>query len=86
MLEGDAMQIVVNAGKVKERNRSNFGQIVDDIRSVLDTLQFWQVCHVKAREANGVARRLAKVAVQQGVDQAWMEVILGFICDNVMLE
>lgn len=39
MLEGDAIQIVVNAVKVKERNRSNFGQIVDDIRSVLNTLQ-----------------------------------------------
>jgi hypothetical protein len=47
MLEGDAIQIVVNAVKVKERNRSNFGQIVDDIKSVLNTLQFWQVCHVK---------------------------------------
>lgn len=39
MLEEDVMEIV-NAVKAKEKNWSNFGKLVDDIRRVLKTLQF----------------------------------------------
>lgn len=84
ILEGNAMQ-VVNAVKAEDRKWSSFGQLMEDIRGVLNTLQDWKICHVK-REVNGIAHILAKIAVQRVIDHAWIEETPICIVDNVLFE
>jgi hypothetical protein len=57
---------------------------VNDIKSILNTLQFWQIFHVKMN-GNVVAHRLAKVVVKHVINLAWMEEISSCICDDVLL-
>jgi hypothetical protein len=83
-LKGDALQ-VVNAVKSQGRNWSMYGHIIDDIREVLNCMQYWQIGHV-SRVVNFVAHSLAKAGVKQVINQVWMEEISNCICDLVLLE
>jgi ribonuclease HI len=53
LLKGDALQIV-NAVKTTRRNWSNFGHIVDGIKTELSQLRSWRIEHAK-RNANTTA-------------------------------
>jgi hypothetical protein len=44
---------IMNVVKTQDRNWSNLEQLVNDIRGGLNTLQDWQICHVR-REASVV--------------------------------
>jgi hypothetical protein len=71
ILEGDALTIV-KAIESSVPIQYMFGQIIDDIRVVLDSRRSWRVCHTK-RGANGAAHGLAKEAIHGVGDRIWME-------------
>ncbi|GLT61043.1 hypothetical protein SLA2020_337780 [Shorea laevis] len=58
ILEGDSLQ-VVKAVAATSPNWSRHGQIIEDIKIVLQGLGSWQICHTK-RENNYAAHGLAK--------------------------
>jgi hypothetical protein len=60
-LEGDALQ-VVNAVRSAGQSWNRFGQIVEDIRGVINLLSSWQIGNVK-QDGNFAALNLAKKAV-----------------------
>ncbi|XP_059431601.1 uncharacterized protein LOC132165120 [Corylus avellana] len=64
---------------------SNFGQIIEDIHTILPGFRSWRVEHVR-REANGAANGLARAAGINGKHRVWMEEVLDFIHDVVTLE
>jgi hypothetical protein len=47
--------------KKEEKNWCRYGQVIDDARIMLNSIQTWKVNYVR-REANGIAHRLAKEA------------------------
>jgi fatty acid desaturase len=51
---------------------SLYGQLIEDTKTVLNSLQQWYVGHIK-REANEVAHRLTKALVNQSLEQVWMK-------------
>ncbi|GLT69897.1 hypothetical protein SLA2020_420100 [Shorea laevis] len=61
ILEGDALQIV-RALNTEGTHWSRYGHLTEEARSLLSSLQSWQVVHVK-RQHNGVAHSLAKYAL-----------------------
>jgi hypothetical protein len=83
ILKGDSLQ-VVNALKTNGQNWSQYGQIVEDAKSILTGLRSWQI-HIK-REANFAAHELTKAATKQVMDSVWMEEISLCVCDIVTLE
>lgn len=66
ILEGDSL-VVVKAIKEASSSWVVFGQIMDNIQLVLQSLRSWNIGHVK-REANSVARTLAKEATKTTLD------------------
>jgi ribonuclease HI len=61
-LEGDSL-LVVKAVKSTQPNWLPYGQVIDDIKSMLRSLRRWSIRHVK-REANSAAHGLAKFATR----------------------
>jgi hypothetical protein len=49
-----------------------------------NSLSSWQIHHI-SRIFNKVAHGLAQATVRQFTDQVWMEEILEYICDIVLL-
>jgi hypothetical protein len=58
--------------KKEEKNWCRYGQVIDDARIMLNSLQTWKVNHVR-REAYGIAHRLAKEALFLIDEQVHME-------------
>jgi hypothetical protein len=65
-LEGDAFKIVNTLGK-KESCWTRYGQLIEDSRVILNSLQSWVVGHV-GRKANKAAYRLEKLALCYSLD------------------
>jgi hypothetical protein len=58
--------------KKEEKNWCRYGQVIDDARIMLNSIQTWKVNYVR-REANGIAHRLAKEALFLLDEQGHME-------------
>lgn len=84
IIEGDAKQ-VTDAVQAQGRNSSMFGQLVEDVLIVLNSLPSWQICHIN-REANMAAHGLDKVASKQVIDTTWSGEIPSCISDIVLAE
>jgi hypothetical protein len=68
-----------------DRIWSRFGQLVDDTHVVLNFISSWQIHHIN-RIANKAAHDLAKAVTKQFVNQVWIEEILEWICEIVLLK
>jgi hypothetical protein len=66
ILEGDAKNVteIVQSGT---RNDCKYGQIVDDILMVLNSISHWQIRHIN-RESNTTVHGLVKATVKQYID------------------
>ena len=84
ILEGDPLTVVKAIGD-SEASIRPFGQIVEDIKEVLGSLQSWFICHVK-RDANQAAHGLAKEVTVTSMERNWIEETLNCISDIVNLE
>jgi hypothetical protein len=82
--KGDAFG-VVKAVSFSERNLSRFGQLMKNIRMILDSLFSWQIHHI-SRVANNETHGLTEAVAKHIIDQVWMEEISDCICDIVLLE
>lgn len=65
ILERDALEIVVALKQVGP-SWTQFGQLIEDSRTRLDSLQFWTTTHTR-RENNEAAHFLAKSALHQSL-------------------
>lgn len=83
-LEGDAKEIIL-ALQHKEPCRSHYGPLIEATRSKLHDIPKWTVSHTR-RDANGVAHRLAKVAVTQSLNFVWRDSYPLFIQRIVLVE
>ncbi|XP_040988958.1 uncharacterized protein LOC121236576 [Juglans microcarpa x Juglans regia] len=70
-LEGDAL-CIVKAVNSKDESWEWGGQIIKDIRGMLNNRPQWYVNHIR-REANKAANYLAKIALIIDEDLVWME-------------
>ncbi|XP_059429871.1 uncharacterized protein LOC132163564 isoform X2 [Corylus avellana] len=84
VLEGDSL-IVVQDILALASNWCAHGQIVADIRVVLNSRRSWMVMHTK-RNVNQAAHGLAKHAVRNQMDRIWIEEIPSCISNIVVLE
>ncbi|XP_059442086.1 uncharacterized protein LOC132174450 [Corylus avellana] len=84
IVEGDA-QVVINAIQARDPTCSKFGQLVDDIRSLLRNFSRWQISYV-SRNANNGAHKLAKEATKMIMDRFWNLSIPDCISDLVSTE
>jgi hypothetical protein len=79
IFEGDALRVVQAINDTCSR-QSCFGHFVEGIKMELQTLEQGVFTHV-AREANGDAHVLAKLATNHITDSIWVEVTpLGICC------
>ena len=69
ILEGDSLE-VVQALWQEGWHRGSFGQLINDVRTLLSRDLTWQVNHVQWT-ANGAAHHLAKLGLNQNVSLAW---------------
>ena len=69
VFESDCMK-VINASKNEEVDNSSFGLIMEDVKALLGGLLSSFFVHV-IREANMVAHKAAKFALQDGFDISW---------------
>lgn len=67
ILEGDTLDIVQILQK-EYQSWSRYGNLIEDLKTLLNSLMSWRVHHVK-REANTAVHRLANVALQQASKQ-----------------
>lgn len=72
VLEGDTLAIV-QALRKDGSCWSVYGQIVNDVKRLLDLNWNWEVLHVRLT-GNKAAHRLAKLALEQGEDRLWRRV------------
>lgn len=84
ILEGDSL-LVVQAIRDQGNNLRPYGQIVDDVRLILQMLLSWMVSRVK-REANTAAHCLPKFALNCTNERIWMEESPECIFNTVTLE
>lgn len=66
LVEEDALKIV-HALQKKERCWSRYEQLIDDVKTMLNSFQSCYVAHTN-KEANIVARYLAKLAIHQSLE------------------
>jgi hypothetical protein len=83
-LEGDSLTIV-KAITAKEPSFHRYGQIVEDIKLVLQSLRKWKVSHTK-RDGNNAVHALAKEASRTVTDNTWIEEVPNCISNIVILE
>lgn len=76
---------MVQAIQTNGQNLSSYGQIVEDIRTILWMQQSWMVSHVK-RGSNIAIHGLAKMVLSYPNERIWMEEISSCIYDIVLLE
>jgi hypothetical protein len=69
ILEGDSLKVIQDMQKEGDCWRS-YKILLNDAKYLLRSCQQWEVNHVR-REGNGVAQRLAKMALVLGKDQKW---------------
>jgi ribonuclease HI len=84
ILEGDSL-VVVKALQREERNWANYGPILEETKELLKGGHSWEIRHVR-RSANGVAHRIAKMAISLNVNQLWLTTIPPCIRDIVLAE
>jgi ribonuclease HI len=84
LLEGDSM-LVVTAINDSRPNWLRYGQIIDDVKMVLNSLRKWSSRHIK-REANSAAHGLAKYTTRINESQVWLEDAPTCIFEVVNLE
>ena len=84
VLEGDSL-IMVKAIVSERSSWFCYGQIIEDIRTVLGFLKNWRMEHVK-REANVATHRLAKVTIRNPIERIWLEEPPSCIFDIIILE
>lgn len=84
ILDGDAMEIV-HALWNNDQSWSRYGNLIDDAKILLHSLQLWHVMHTKW-EANMAAHLMAKAALQQSVEEIWMEDYHVFLHNIVISE
>jgi ribonuclease HI len=84
ILESDAKN-VTKAVQSGTHNDCRYGQIVDDILMVLNSISHWQIQHVN-RESNTTTHGLAKAAVKQDIDTTCVGEILSCISGIVLAE
>ncbi|XP_059440462.1 uncharacterized protein LOC132172916 [Corylus avellana] len=84
ILEGDSL-LVVNAIKNQNQCWLRYGQIITDIKWVLESLTQWSIRHIK-REANSAAHGPAKCALRSSDTQVWLEEVPSCISEIVFLE
>jgi ribonuclease HI len=84
ILEGDCLQ-VINAIKDRDQAWSPYGQIIMDVRVVLNSRRSWITSHVK-RDSNKAAHELARAAVKNQSDCTWIEDVPPCIFNLVSLE
>lgn len=71
ILKGDALW-VVNAAKMKGKNMSSFGHIVEGIKEGMHFLRSSCIVHTRW-DANSAAHALVKEVVQHVIDKVWIE-------------
>lgn len=69
VLEGDALE-VVNALRKEEDSMGSYGQIINDVKLLMNCGAQWKVQHVR-REGNGAAHHLGKLDLKQNEAQLW---------------
>jgi hypothetical protein len=69
ILEGDALE-VVSALRKEEDSMGSIGQIINDMKILMNDGAQWKVQHVR-REGNRAAHTLAKFGIQQMETQQW---------------
>jgi ribonuclease HI len=84
ILEGDALAIVQGL-RQEAPSWCQYGLLLEDTRSILNSLPFWKVTHVR-REANGAAHGLAQAALHQSLDCIWYNSCPDFIQSLVLAE
>lgn len=77
ILEGDTLEII-QALRNAESSWRRYGQLLMDMRTKLNSLQFWMAHHVKST-ANKVSHRLAKTALSLSLHKVWNWECHGFI-------
>jgi hypothetical protein len=71
VFEGDSL-IVVSALQQNSSCWLVYGQLLDDIKTKLNSFPFHDVQHIRW-DANIVTHRIANVALSQSLDQVWIE-------------
>lgn len=84
ILEGDTLDIVQILQK-EYQSWSRYGNLIEDLKTLLNSLMSWHVHHVK-REANTTAHCLANVTLEQASEQIWIEEYLTVIHEIVRSE
>lgn len=77
IVEGDTLEIVY-ALRQDSCCWSRYGQLVDDVKIMLNCFQAWFVGHING-EANETVYCLTKVALHQSLEQVWMKEYLVII-------
>jgi ribonuclease HI len=70
VFEGDSL-LVVTAVKKEEPCWSDYGQLVEDTKSLLSSFSFVEFQHIR-RDANQAAHHMAKMALSLPFEQLWM--------------
>jgi len=71
VFEGDSL-IVVSALRQNSSCWLVCGQLLDDIKTKLNSFPFHDMRHIR-RDANIATHRIANVALSQSLDQVWIE-------------
>ncbi|KAF5441798.1 hypothetical protein F2P56_036997 [Juglans regia] len=71
ILEGDS-KVVVNATISGEEIEAEYGNIIEDVRRVINGRLNWGIRFIY-REANCIAHKLAKLAINSSNERVWIE-------------
>jgi hypothetical protein len=82
ILEDNAME-VVHVFRKENQSWSKYGNLIDNAKITLHSLQSWHVTHIR-REENMAAHHLVKASLQHCSKQIWMEEYSSFIHDIVI--
>jgi len=82
IFEGDSLT-VVSALKKTKSCMSSYGQVIDDTKTLVMGLQFYEFSHIR-RKANKAAHHLAKAALLYSLDKVWIEECLSHIQSIVL--
>ena len=83
-LEGDA-QTIVNAVNSSSLDWGRMGMSVEDIQLELKSFPFWRMSFVR-REGNKAAHFMARLALNNSMDQLWLNEPPNFISHIVTME
>ncbi|XP_040992691.1 uncharacterized protein LOC121239502 [Juglans microcarpa x Juglans regia] len=84
ILEGDS-KLVVNATISGEEIGAEYGSIIEDVRRVINGRLNWGIRFIY-REANCIAHKLTKLAINSSDERVWLEDSLIEIKNDILME